>query len=205
MGKIGLVSVGKKDINALIDGYIEIKKESTGDAVEIYLEAEPQTWYYLKYTNNVMLAKAQHGSFDEIIGLKAKGDYNTATEYGFYLGDDQEVQLFLNHFRKDYLKETGKRKVNLNQPQSTGNFDFDQDTSKKKKKEEEERPSRGRHAGHAAGRRPPEETGKQKEEEQGRSGGRRAARCRRSPDRRTERRRRRKRRKTRPTTPSASN
>ena len=110
VGKIGLVSVGKKDINALIDGYIEIKKESTGDAVELYLEAEPQTWYYLKYTNNVMLAKAQHGSFDEIIGLKAKGDYNTATEYGFYLGDDQEVQLFLNHFRKDYLNETGKRR-----------------------------------------------------------------------------------------------
>ncbi|MBT9394579.1 hypothetical protein KLP40_15515 [Hymenobacter sp. NST-14] len=138
VGKIGLVSVGKKDINALIDGYIEIKKESTGDAVEIYLEAEPQTWYYLKYSNNVLLTKAQHGSYDEIVGLKAKGDYNTATEYGFYLGDDQEVQLFLNHFRKDYLKETGKRKVNSTQPQSTGNFDFDEDTSKKKKKKKNE-------------------------------------------------------------------
>ncbi|UPL49488.1 hypothetical protein [Hymenobacter sublimis] len=137
VGKIGLVSVGKKDINALIDGYIEIKKESTGDAVELYLEAEPQTWYYLKYSNNVMLAKAQHGSFDEIIGLKAKGDYNTATEYGFFLGDDMEVQTFLNHFRKDYLKETGKRKVNTTQPQSTGNFDFMEDGGKKKKKKKD--------------------------------------------------------------------
>ncbi|MBX0292848.1 hypothetical protein K3G63_20560 [Hymenobacter sp. HSC-4F20] len=137
VGKIGLVSVGKKDINALIDGYIEVKKESTGDAVELYLEAEPQTWYYLKYSNNVLLAKAQHGSFDEIIGLKAKGDYNTATEYGFYLGDDMEVQTFLNHFRKDYLKETGKRKVNTTQPQSTGNFDFMEEGSKKKKKKKD--------------------------------------------------------------------
>jgi hypothetical protein len=134
VGKIGLVSVGKKDINALIDGYIEIKKESTGDAVELYLEAEPQTWYYLKYSNNVMLAKAQHGSFDEIIGLKAKGDYNTATQYGFFLGDDLEVQSFLNHFRKDYLKESGKRKVNTTQPVSTGNFDNMEGNSKKKKK-----------------------------------------------------------------------
>ncbi|RPD46432.1 hypothetical protein DNI29_15670 [Hymenobacter sediminis] len=137
VGKIGLVSVGKKDINALIDGYIEIKKESTGDAVELYLEAEPQTWYYIKYSNNVVLAKAQHGSFDEIIGLKAKGDYNTATEYGFYLGDDMEVQTFLNHFRKDYLKESGKRKVNTTQPQSTGNFDFMEEGSKKKKKKKD--------------------------------------------------------------------
>jgi len=137
VGKIGLVSVGKKDINALIDGYIEIKKESTGDAVELYLEAEPQTWYYLKYSNNVMLAKAQHGSFDEIIGLKAKGDYNTATEYGFYLGDDMEVQTFLNHFRKDYLNETAKKKINITQPEPTGNFDFDQDANKKKKKKKD--------------------------------------------------------------------
>ncbi|UYZ61765.1 hypothetical protein [Hymenobacter weizhouensis] len=137
VGKIGLVSVGKKDINALIDGYIEIKKESTGDNVEIYLEAEPQTWYYLKYQNNTMLAKAQHGSFDEIVGLKAKGDYNTATEYGFFLGDDQEVQTFLNHFRKDYLKETGKKKINTTQPVSSGSFDFMEEGNKKKKKKKD--------------------------------------------------------------------
>ncbi|MBC6992305.1 hypothetical protein [Hymenobacter sp. BT491] len=133
VGKIGLVSILKKDINALIDGYVEIKKESTGDVVELYLEAEPQTWYYLKYTNNVLLTKAQHGSFDEIIGYKAKGDYNTATTYGFYLGDDQEVQLFLNHFRKDYLGEAKQRKI-ATAPPSTGNFDNMEEGGKKKKK-----------------------------------------------------------------------
>lgn len=159
VGKIGLVSIGKKDINAMIDGYIEIKRESTGDAVELYLEAEPQTWYYLKYQNNVMLAKAQHGSFDEIIGLKAKGDYNTATEYGFYLGDDQEVQTFLNHFRKDFLKETGKRKVNVAQPQSTGNFDFMEGGDKKKKKKNKEDVVADDANADAA---PVEETGKKK-------------------------------------------
>jgi hypothetical protein len=139
VGKIGLASIGKKDLNALIDGYIEIKRESTGDAVEIYLEAEPRTWYYIKYTNNVVLAKAQHGSFDEIISLKAKGDYNTATTYGFYLGDDQEVQLFLDHFRKDYLGEDiKKRKVApISSGNDEGNFDNMEDTGKKKKKKKE--------------------------------------------------------------------
>ncbi|QNP52969.1 hypothetical protein H9L05_04525 [Hymenobacter qilianensis] len=141
VGKIGLASVGKKDLNALIDGYIEIKRESTGDAVEIYLEAEPRTWYYIKYTNNVVLVKAQHGSFDEIISLKAKGDYNTATQYGFYLGDDQEVQLFLDHFRKDYLGEDLKKRkaapiVSGNDDTST--FDNMGDTGKKKKKKKQD-------------------------------------------------------------------
>ncbi|OON70537.1 hypothetical protein B0919_00470 [Hymenobacter sp. CRA2] len=134
VGKIGLVSIGKKDINALIDGYIEIKKESTGDAVELYLEADPETWYYFKYSENKLLAKAQHGEFDEILGRAAKGDYNTATNYGFFLGDEQERNLFVNHFRKDYLGEAKPQKV-VSRPQPTGNFDnMESDSGKKNKK-----------------------------------------------------------------------
>ncbi|WP_303312350.1 hypothetical protein [Hymenobacter sp. BT730] len=135
-GKIGLVSILKKDINALIDGYIEIKKESTGDVVEMYLEAEPQTWYYLKYANNTILAKAQHGSFDEIVGYKAKGDYNTATEYGFFLGDDQTVQEFLTRFRKTYLGLKGKeaaKKIVTTQPEPDPAVEEEGKKKKKKK------------------------------------------------------------------------
>ncbi|GAB2949348.1 hypothetical protein GCM10027048_13020 [Hymenobacter coalescens] len=135
VGKIGLVSIGKKDINALIDGYIEIKKESTGDAVELYLEADPETWYYFKFAENKLLAKAQHGEFDEILGRAAKGDYNTATDYGFFLGDEQEKVLYVNHFRKDYLGEAKPQKQVLSgRPQPSGNFDNMESDSKKKKK-----------------------------------------------------------------------
>ncbi|UOG75512.1 hypothetical protein MTX78_02690 [Hymenobacter tibetensis] len=135
VGKIGLVSIGKKDINALIDGHIEIRKEAGADLVELYLEAEPQTWYYLKYSGSALLAKAQHGSFDEIVGYKAKGDYNTATQYGFYLGDDQEVQQFLTHFRKDYLKADPKKKIVVSSAvPGDNNFEVDADANKKKKK-----------------------------------------------------------------------
>ncbi|HEX8350513.1 MAG TPA: hypothetical protein VF598_11165, partial [Hymenobacter sp.] len=137
VGKIGLASIGKKDINAMIDGYIEIKKEQNGDAVELYLEAEPLTWYYIKYTNNVLLAKAQHGSFDEIIGYKAKGDYNTATQYGFYLGDDQEVQNYLTHFRKEYnINNNGKKIAPV--VSSGNNYDTMEEGGKKKKKKGKE-------------------------------------------------------------------
>ena len=137
VGKIGLVSVGKKDLNALIDGHIEIRKgDGNTDEVNIYLEAEPQTWYFIKYSGTALLAKAQHGSFDEIVGRAAKGDYNTATQYGFFLGDDQEVEQYLRHFRKDYLQEDPKNKKAAvsSAPQGAGNIDFDQDDKKKKKK-----------------------------------------------------------------------
>ncbi|PJJ48794.1 hypothetical protein [Hymenobacter chitinivorans] len=164
VGKIGLVSVGKKDINALIDGYIEIKKETTGDAVEMYLEAEPQTWYHIRYSNNVLLTKAQHGSYDEIIGFKAKGDYNTATEYGFYLGDEQEKDLFTRHFRKDYLGDNSKQKASSAPPKpvSTGNFDFMEDNKKKKKKDKDAAVDE---ASQPAADAPVEDTGKKKKKD----------------------------------------
>ena len=132
-GKIGLASIAKTDVNALIDGYIEIKKEAGVDAWSCTWRWSRRPWYYFKYANNALLTKAQHGSYDELIGQKAKGDYNTATTYGFFLGDDQEVDQFVTHFRKDYLGETGKRKVAAT-PVSSGNFDFTEDTGKKKKR-----------------------------------------------------------------------
>ncbi|GAA4001041.1 hypothetical protein GCM10022408_10270 [Hymenobacter fastidiosus] len=162
VGKIGLVSVGKKDINALIDGYIEIKKEATGDLVEIYLEAEPQTWYHIRYSNNVLLAKAQHGAFDEIIGFKAKGDYNTATQYGFYLGDDQEKESFTRHFRKDFLNDNTKKKAvasGTGTGGSSDSFDFMEADKKKKKKTKDEVAA---DATEPAADAPVEETGRKK-------------------------------------------
>ncbi|KAA9331603.1 hypothetical protein F0P96_15330 [Hymenobacter busanensis] len=135
-GKIGLVSIGKKDINALIDGYIEIKKESTGDVVELYLEADPETWYYFKYAENKLLAKAQHGEFDEILGRAAKGDYNVATDYGFFLGDESEKVMFVNHFRKDYLGQAKPAKQIVGRPKEPEvNVDGMAGAGKKKKKD----------------------------------------------------------------------
>ncbi|OUJ71629.1 hypothetical protein BXP70_21330 [Hymenobacter crusticola] len=166
VGKIGLASIGKKDLNAMIDGYIEIKREANGDAVELYLEADPLTWYYLKYTNNVLLAKAQHGSFDEIIGFKAKGDYNTATQYGFYLGDDQEVQNYLTHFRKDYNVDTKGKKV---APVVSSGNDYDsmeESGKKKKKKSKDEVVEDGSQTADA----PVEETSKKKKKDKAAAG-----------------------------------
>ena len=161
VGKIGLASVLKTDINALIDGYIEIRKEANLDIVELYLEADPQTWYYFKYANNLLLTKAQHGSYDELVAQKVKGDYNTATSYGAYVGYDTDVDQFINHFRKDFLGETGKRKV-VAAPVSTGNFDFMEDNGKKKKKKKGQDDTVDEVAPAAATAPPAEDTGKKK-------------------------------------------
>ncbi|OGX82640.1 hypothetical protein BEN47_04510 [Hymenobacter lapidarius] len=132
VGPLGLAGVGKQPLNALIDGYVEIRRENATDVVEIYLEPEPRTWYYLKYANNLLLTKSQNENYDAEINAKAKGDYNTATSYGAFVGDFSDVDAFRAHFQKDYLGKTGKLAARPVVPQSTGNFD-NLDGKKKKK------------------------------------------------------------------------
>ena len=137
VGQIGLAGVGKQSLNAMIDGYVEIRRENSTDVVEVYLEPEPQTWYYLKYANNLVLAKSSSESFDGEIGAKAKGDYQTATSFGVYLGDFPDVDAFRAHFQKDYLGKSGKLAARPAAPAPTGNFDnFDGKKKKKGKKED---------------------------------------------------------------------
>lgn len=134
VGKIGVAGVGKQSLNALVDGYVEIRRENSTDQVEIYIEAEPQTWYYLRYANNIVLAKSSSESFDGEIGGKAKGDPNTATEFGVFLGDYSDVDQFRAHFERDYLGKSGKLAARPAAP-ATSSFEGDGvDKSKKKKK-----------------------------------------------------------------------
>ena len=134
VGKLGVAGVGKQALNALIDGYVEIRRENGTDVVELYLEPEPQTWYYLRYANNLLLAKSSNENFDAEVAAKAKGDYETASSYGAFLGDFPDVDAFRSHFQKDYLGKTGKLGARPAAPAPTGNFDTLEDKKGKKKK-----------------------------------------------------------------------
>ncbi|QKG57235.1 hypothetical protein GKZ68_11770 [Hymenobacter sp. BRD128] len=135
VGKIGLGGAGKQGLNALVEGYVEIKRENSADLVEVYLEAEPQTWYYLRYANNVLLAKSSSEEFDGEIAAKQKGSIETATDYGVYLVDFEDVDRFRSHFERTYLGKSGKLAPRPAAPTPTGNFDnFDTEKGKKSKK-----------------------------------------------------------------------
>ncbi|MDO7848292.1 hypothetical protein Q5H92_18135 [Hymenobacter sp. M29] len=133
VGPIGLSGVGKTALNAMVEGHVEIRRDNSTDVVEVYLEPEPQTWFYLKYANNLLLAKASSEAFDGEIGGKQKGDYQTATTYGVFLGEFSDVDNFRSHFQKDYLGKTGKLAARPAAAAPTGNFDNFEDKKKKKK------------------------------------------------------------------------
>ena len=133
VGPLGIAGVGKQPLNALIDGYLEIRRENGTDLVELYLEPEPQSWYYFKYANNLLLAKSQSEGFDAEVGAKAKGAYETATSYGAFLGEFSDVDAFRSHFQKDFLGKSGKLAARPVAPAPADNFDV-LDGKKKKKK-----------------------------------------------------------------------
>ena len=134
VGKLGLAGVNKRDVNALIDGFIEIKRENNADEVEMYLEVEPQTWYYFKYANGLLLTKsADDDGYNYAISSKAKYDYNTATEYGVFVGEYTDIDAFRARFNKDYLGRNEKLSTRAAGAAAKPD-DFGDDTGKKKKR-----------------------------------------------------------------------
>lgn len=140
VGKIGLAGVGKQGLNALVDGYVEIKRENSADLVEVYLEAEPQTWFYLRYANNVLLTKSSSEAFDGEIAARQKGTIETTADFGTFLGEFEDVDRFRSHFERTYLGKSGKLAPRPAAPAPTGNFDgigAEPDKKAKKKKKDD--------------------------------------------------------------------
>lgn len=66
-GKIGIGFIGTQPVNVYVDGYVEIQRRRTGDLIDIYLRADPSTWYYFSYFKGVMMAQAGNNMFNSLL------------------------------------------------------------------------------------------------------------------------------------------
>ncbi|QMU30797.1 hypothetical protein [Adhaeribacter radiodurans] len=94
-GKLALSNILKKDINAQIPGYIEIKRGPESDIVTIYLEPIPSLWYYISYADDVITVASADDKVNGIIASKSSGSLAA--------GESMEKTEFVNYFRKNYL------------------------------------------------------------------------------------------------------
>jgi hypothetical protein len=51
-GYLGLSNVLRKDINAMFEGFFEIKKTEGGEVINLFIKAAPESWYYFSYEDN---------------------------------------------------------------------------------------------------------------------------------------------------------
>ncbi|MBW3545817.1 MAG: hypothetical protein KY428_09525 [Bacteroidetes bacterium] len=105
-GKIGLSNVGTTDVNALVDGFVEIRKSSglgnqVNNIMNVFLQLAPGVWYYLNFEGNTLSTFSSHEEYNTAIRTKAKR--GKAGEYSVLESDIAETKMFVSRFRKDYF------------------------------------------------------------------------------------------------------
>ncbi|MBC5775897.1 hypothetical protein H8S95_17615 [Pontibacter sp. KCTC 32443] len=136
-GKIGVASIMKEDINAMVDGYLEIKQDLNGEpTMNLYLQADQYTWYYFSFFENGLNLVASNDKFNKAVKSKSKRGRGTTTNYAFYPGEATDKNIFLEHFSKNYLNGKSGFKVATQQQEieSTESMDFVDEEPKKEKK-----------------------------------------------------------------------
>ncbi|SMD34488.1 hypothetical protein SAMN04488029_2036 [Reichenbachiella faecimaris] len=101
--KLGLSHILQTDINALSDGFLEIKKSDDGDdIVHLFLQIAPSTWYFFSYEHSRLMMYSSNNDFNNFVTENSKIASTGLGEYTTVLGDEFEVLKFVNDFRNRY-------------------------------------------------------------------------------------------------------
>ena len=102
--KIGLSNVVRDDLNAKLDGFIEIKKDETGeDALSLFIQAAPGVWYYIAYSKHQIIMFSSNPKFNEEVEAKSNIGKAKPGEVVFVGGETNETLSFINDFRLKYF------------------------------------------------------------------------------------------------------
>ncbi len=113
-GKLGFSNVLRADLNASIDGFIELKRTSEkGTVMHIFLQAAPDCWYYLGFEDNRLFLFSSNDNFVDIVASKSNVNKAGFGEYIFVDSDLPDVLKFVDRFRKDYLGIEQPYELNL--------------------------------------------------------------------------------------------
>jgi hypothetical protein len=123
--QVGLSNVLKYDINALIDGFIEIKRDpERGTIMNIFIQASSDCWYYFGFEDNRLMIFSSNDEFIDIIASKSNIDKAGFGEYVYVNADLPDVLKFVDRFRLDYLGITDPYEINMPTEEITDNFDI---------------------------------------------------------------------------------
>ncbi|QCR24372.1 hypothetical protein [Pontibacter sp. SGAir0037] len=116
VGKLHLSNMLKEDVNAQLDGYVELYEDANGEpVVNMYIQADPYTWYYVSHYENGLTLASSNAEFNKAV-QKAKAKGSRGAKYGVYPGEPIEKNQFMEHFQKSYLKGKEGFKAATDQP-----------------------------------------------------------------------------------------
>lgn len=103
IGKIGLSNTGAQDINANVDGFMEIQKKEMGSAIKVFLQVSPSCWYFFHYEEDRLIFFSSNKEANDIINKKSKAEKAKFGDFVFLTGDKLEVINFIEDYRKRYF------------------------------------------------------------------------------------------------------
>lgn len=102
--KLAISNIYQNDLNAKLDGFLEIKKDESGaEVVNLFIQAAPGIWYYIGYTFNQLILYSSNTEFNELIKSKSNVENSKPGELIVAVGDTNETLGFINDFRKKYF------------------------------------------------------------------------------------------------------
>jgi hypothetical protein len=116
-GPIGVSNLGRNNINAQMDGVLEIRRTADGDEFSLFLQASPDVWYYFDYRMNELGVVSSLLDFNDQLTAKSK---NVKSKMSLISLGTEEKDLFVNRFDDFYqpavkkakmVKATAKKKV----------------------------------------------------------------------------------------------
>jgi ribosomal 50S subunit-recycling heat shock protein len=108
-GPIGVAHFGRNNINAQMDGVLEIRRGVEGDEFSLFLQASPDVWYYIDYKLGELGVVSSMVDFNDQITAKSKNVKSkdmTLVSIG-----TEEKDMFVNRFDDFYQPAIKKAKL----------------------------------------------------------------------------------------------
>ena len=102
ISKLNLANIGEIEINASLNGFIEISKKPSGYSLSLFIQPAADYWFFFKYENNELIMYSSFEDFNrEIFEVRRSSkDKYIWPDYG-----DEKVSLgFVNNFIKKYFR-----------------------------------------------------------------------------------------------------
>jgi hypothetical protein len=102
-GPLGLSNILRNDVNAALEGFMEICKSEDGLPVfHVFFKASADSWYYFGYEDNRLLVHSSNPAVNSAIAKKSNAGKAKMGELVFVPGSDEETLDFINRFRQQY-------------------------------------------------------------------------------------------------------
>jgi len=142
VGKIGLANILENEVNAKLEGFLEVKKSDGIDVYNLFIKGSPSTWYYFGYEDNKLRTFSSNSAYLSEIRNKTRVAKAGLGEYAFLAGDMEDMLDFIDRFRLDYLGIEEQYRIDTFAAQEEvldEDFDtFEEDTAMEDEEEEDD-------------------------------------------------------------------